>query len=379
MEATLLHELATVAASRDPDGMALTYGSRSVTYGIFAQSVADVSAALITLGLTRGGRVGVYLDKRVETVAAMFATAAAGGAFVPLNPVLKPQQVSYILRDCEAQFLVTSSDRLALLTDTLDECNDLRHVLVIDADAMCESAPRYATHRWEDLQGWGASPHRVIDVDMAAILYTSGSTGHPKGVVLSHRNLVAGAKSVASYLENNARDTLLAVLPLSFDAGFSQLTTAFHAGARVVLLNYLLPKDVLTTLVRERVTGLTAVPPLYLQLTQLSWPSGIDAHLRYFANTGGRMPLETLRALRIALPEEQAVSHVRPHGSVQIYVPASRGSGAPPRLDRQGDPQRGDPRAARGWHRMRRRRTWGARSPGRARGHGLLERRGEDR
>ena len=66
--------------------------------------------------------------------------------------------------------------------------------------------------------------------------------------MLSHRNMVAGAKSVAGYLENNADDSLLAVLPLSFDAGFSQLTTGFHAGARVVLLNYLLPKDVIATL-----------------------------------------------------------------------------------------------------------------------------------
>ena len=114
--------------------------------------------------------------------------------------------------------------------------------------------------------------HRVIDTDMAAILYTSGSTGRPKGVVLSHRNMVAGAKSVASYLENTPDDTLLAALPLSFDAGFSQLSTAFHVGARVVLINYLLPKDVINALVRERVTGLTAVPPLYIQLTQLNWP-----------------------------------------------------------------------------------------------------------
>ena len=96
--------------------------------------------------------------------------------------------------------------------------------------------------------------HRVIDTDMTAILYTSGSTGKPKGVVLSHRNMVAGGKSVASYLENTSDDTLLAALPLSFDAGFSQLTTAFHVGARVVLLNYLLPRDVLRALERERVT-----------------------------------------------------------------------------------------------------------------------------
>jgi acyl-CoA ligase (AMP-forming) (exosortase A-associated) len=145
-------------------------------------------------------------------------------------------------------------------------------------------------------------PHRAIDTDMAAILYTSGSTGKPKGVVISHRNLVAGAISVASYLGNNSDDTLLAALPLSFDAGFSQLTTAFHAGARVVLLNYLMPRDVLKALEKECITGLTAVPPLYIQLARFDWPASINESLRYFANTGGRMPLDTLSALRVRAP-----------------------------------------------------------------------------
>jgi acyl-CoA ligase (AMP-forming) (exosortase A-associated) len=305
MEATLLHELATIAATRAPEAAALTHGSRSLDYGTFAQSVANLASVLRMLGLTRGGRVAVYLDKRFEAVEAMFGAAAAGGVFVPLNPILKPLQVRYVLRDCAAQVLVTSSDRLALLEQSLAECPDLRHVVVVDADSAPAAGQRYAAHRWQDLRADPVPGHRVIDIDMAAILYTSGSTGQPKGVVLSHRNMVAGAKSVASYLENNARDVLLAVLPLSFDAGFSQLTTAFHAGARVVLLNYLLPKDVLNALVRERVTGITAVPPLYLQLTQLPWPEGVDSHLRYFANTGGRMPLETLRALRSRVPRSK--------------------------------------------------------------------------
>src|SRR5207249_11179725 len=115
-------------------------------------------------------------------------------------------------------------------------------------------------------------------------------------------NVVAGAKSVASYLDNCAEDSLLAVLPLSFDAGFSQLTTAFHAGARVVLLNHLLPRDVVTALRNQRVTGLPAVPPLYIHLPQLQRPAEIGEHLRSFANTGRPMPLQTLTRLRATLP-----------------------------------------------------------------------------
>jgi acyl-CoA ligase (AMP-forming) (exosortase A-associated) len=136
---------------------------------------------------------------------------------------------------------------------------------------------------------------------MAAM--STSSTGRPKGVVLSHRNLVLGAQSVAQYLGNHPGDVLLAALPLSFDAGFSQLTTAFLVGAKVVLLNYLMPRDVLKALDREGITGLTAVPPLYIQLTQLAWPEGAGRSLRYFANTGGRMPRETLDRLRERLPQ----------------------------------------------------------------------------
>jgi acyl-CoA ligase (AMP-forming) (exosortase A-associated) len=137
-----------------------------------------------------------------------------------------------------------------------------------------------------------------IDADMAAILYTSGSTGRPKGVVLSHRNLIAGAESVSTYLGNTQDDVILAALPLSFDAGFSQLTTGFIAGAHVVLMNYLLPADVVRLCTRHRVTGLTCVPPLWIQIADQDWPADVSRHLRYFANTGGRMPKSTLDKLR---------------------------------------------------------------------------------
>lgn len=137
---------------------------------------------------------------------------------------------------------------------------------------------------------------------MAAILYTSGSTGKPKGVVLSHRNLVAGAESVSEYLENRPEDRILSVLPLSFDYGLNQLTTAFYSGACAVLMNYLFPRDVIRLVAREKITGLAAVPPLWVQLAQLDWPPGVDEHLRYITNSGGAMPTHTLAALRGKLP-----------------------------------------------------------------------------
>ncbi len=303
-ESNLLHELIFNSRDKSPQAPALSDMKITVSFEELSKSVSQFAGALTSFGLARGERVAIYLEKRLETVVASFGAPAAGGVFVPINPILKPEQVGYILRDCNVRVLVTSVERLALLRDTLSACHDLRHVVLLDTDERVAALRTVSINRWSDFLAQDSRvKHRVIDTDVVGILYTSGSTGKPKGVVLSHRNMVAGAKSVARYLGNHSGDTLLAALPLSFDAGFSQLTTAFHVGARVVLLNYLLPRDVIKAIEREKVTGLTAVPPLYIQLTQMNWPESITEHLRYFANTGGRMPRETLEALRGHLPK----------------------------------------------------------------------------
>ena len=302
MNAVLLHELPLFSADANPAAIALRTGGVDVRYGELASEIDRFARGLARLSVRRSQRVAVYLEKRLEFVVACFGASAASAVFVPVNPLLKAEQVAHILRDCNAAVLVTSDDRYPFLQDALAQCPELRHVVVVGS-ASAPPASAYALHDWRSvLADGGRMATGSIDVDMAAILYTSGSTGRPKGVVLSHRNMVAGAKSVAQYLENVASDVLLAALPFSFDAGFSQLTTAFHVGARVVLLNYLLPADVVKAVVREKVTGLTAVPPLWIQISRVKWPESAEIHLRYFANTGGRMPLETLTALRRLLP-----------------------------------------------------------------------------
>ncbi|WP_018988984.1 acyl-CoA ligase (AMP-forming), exosortase A system-associated [Aromatoleum toluclasticum] len=299
----LLHDLIRSAVARNPAQAALTRGVQTLSYAELAAQCDAFAAGLLALGHARAERVAIYLEKRFEFVSAAFGTSGAGGVLVPVNPLLKGEQVGHILRDCNVRVLVTSAERLPLLQPVLAQCHDLRQVVLVGNPATLPTVDGASVHRWNDLTGAPArAGHRVIDSDMAAILYTSGSTGRPKGVVLSHRNIVTGARSVAQYLENHAGDTLLAALPLSFDAGFSQLTTAFHAGARAVLIDYLLPRDVLNAVVRERVTGLTAVPPLWIQLAGLDWPETVGEHLRYIANTGGRMPFETLKTLRAKLP-----------------------------------------------------------------------------
>jgi acyl-CoA synthetase (AMP-forming)/AMP-acid ligase II len=209
------------------------------------------------------------------------------------------------LSDCDVRILVTTADRLVLLRDELKACSSLEHVVLVDSPAnLSANGDGYLVRAWSDVvvdrpDATAGPVSPAIDLDMAAILYTSGK---PKGVVLSHRNLIVGAESVSSYLENTFDDVILSALPLSFDAGFSQLTTAFAVGAHVILLNYLLPGDLVKLCAQHKVTGLTCVPPLWLQIADLEWPAEARVSMRYFANTGGRMPKTTLDRLRMIFP-----------------------------------------------------------------------------
>ncbi|NVM78324.1 acyl-CoA ligase (AMP-forming) (exosortase A-associated) [Duganella sp. SG902] len=303
--AQLIHDFIFASARATPERQALSYQGVGLNYGALAQMVRQAADAWLNHGLARGERLAVFLEKREEAVVAMFGAAAAGGVFVPVNPVLKPEQVAYILADCNVRVLVTSRERLNQLAGVLAACPDLRTLIVIGSMEGLAPPPGVQLHSWRE--SMGAAPprtsHACIDADMAAILYTSGSTGKPKGVILSHRNLVAGALSVAGYLNNTPEDRILCVLPLSFDYGLSQLTTAFAVGACAVLLNHLLLRDVLDAVDRDRITGLAGVPPLWIQLAELSWNHA--RRLRYITNSGGVMPRHTIKALRHALPHVQ--------------------------------------------------------------------------
>ena len=223
----------------------------------------------------------------IAATAAMFAAARAGAVLVPVNPILKPAQVAHILADSGARLIATPRAR----------ADQLR-----DAEALGEADVMTLEEGWRADASAVLPPAGSAD-ELAAILYTSGSTGRPKGVMLSHRNLLLGAESVAAYIGNRPDDRILCVLPLSFDAGFSQLTTAFRSGAAAVLLDYLTPRDVVKAVERHGVTGITGVPPLWIQLAETDWPEAARRSLRYMANTGGRMPVPVTRRLRALFPE----------------------------------------------------------------------------
>lgn len=297
-----IHDYILHSAVKYPNHPALYFKTSCLTYSELAKAVTNTAALLLQCNLKRFDRVAVYLPKQFETVSAIFGCSMAAGVFVPVNAGLKAPQVSYILQDCNVKILITSKARLTGLADELINCPDLETVLLTDADDNASyklGHIQVLTYHNESIAlGQSVTCQALTDADMAAILYTSGSTGKPKGVVLSHRNMLLGAQSVASYLDNKQQDVILALLPLSFDYGLSQLTTAFLVGASVVLLDFFLVQDVVRSVEKHQVTAIAAVPPLWSQLAKANWHPGSADSVRYITNSGGAMPQTLLVQLQ---------------------------------------------------------------------------------
>lgn len=292
-------DLLANSLERDADKTAIVDGDHALSYADLDRQSSALAAALLESGVRRGQRVGVYMEKSPEAIVAMFAASKAGAAFVNINPLLKGQQVAYIVGDCDVRALIGESERLSTLDDGL----------VGTVFYKGDGAPGVAgaAHELTGVLESGAEPTgapRVQENDLSSIIYTSGSTGMPKGVALSHRNLVAGAQIVSTYLENTPEDRILSALPLNFDAGLNQFTTSLRVGATLALQHSRLPGDLLKSLRKHEVTGLAGVPPLWPLLirNRKSLEAEPPEHLRYISNTGGRIPSSQLEELRRLLP-----------------------------------------------------------------------------
>ena len=288
-----LYDLLQDSASQHGERRAYVQGSWSASYTELLQDVKLTAAKLAESGIQAGDRVAVYAGKQYETVVLLLAINARGAILVPINPQLKEQQVRHILQDSGSKLFASTASRFKRIAAAFDDLElDIWPLDKLLADVMTLSAG----------PSLGQVFSAVIDSDPAAILYTSGSTGRPKGVVLSQRNLVSGADSIADYLQLQADDVILGVLPLSFDAGLSQLTTALASGACYAPLDFLQPAEVPAFCETHGVTTITGVPPLWMQLVSANWPAATGARIRRFANTGGHMPTPLLEKIKAVFP-----------------------------------------------------------------------------
>jgi len=300
----MLHDLLDESAARYPRDEALCYNGSSYSYATLQARTLALAGGLSTLGVRKWDRVVVYLPNRPEVVEVAFACSRIGAIFVPANFLLKPRQLDYLLKDAAARVLVASA-AVARPLQTMEALRVLDTVVWCDTHAdpaPCVTGVQTCTYDALVSSNEPFEQRRMLEDEPAALLYTSGSTGRPKGVVVSHRNLVSGAMIVSGYLHNTRSDRILAALPLSFDYGLSQVTTALTVGACAVLTTYVLPAALLQELVRERITGLAGVPTMWMHLSSLEWPGEAVQSLRYITNSGGTLPNAVIERLRRRLP-----------------------------------------------------------------------------
>ena len=262
-------------------------GARRTTYDAFFSQAMACAAALRARGLQAGERVAIVLPNRLEAATSVYGIWLAGGVAVPLNVQARARDFSPWLRHCDARIVVHEQGHRDVEQALGDLEGTVQSLPLDDSTGFVEAS--FAP----DEESTGDS--------LAMLLYTSGTTGAPKGVMLSHANLLANAEAVIDYLQLTADDSVLDVLPFYYAYGASVLHTHLLTGGRIVLAPSLaFPHLVTQALQAESITGFCGVPSTYsllLEHTQLSAPS-----LRYLTQAGGAMPARLVRRLRDALP-----------------------------------------------------------------------------
>ena len=304
----LVHHLLQSTALKLPDKEALVHRQQRLTYAEVAQKVLSLAKGLRNCGLQKSNRLGIYLDASIPQVLSLMGISQAGGVFVTMNSLLQPEQVVHIANDCQMKGLITTAKKLSALESAIKNIPSLEFVVVVaDGEIPQISLPTYDFEELCSIEASGNLPDLAIEKDLAALIYTSGSTGKPKGVMLDHAQILAGSSIVSDYLKITQSDRILAVLPFSFDAGLNQLTTAFQQGSTLVLISFTFAREIVQTLIKEKITALAGVPTLWGLMVQprSSMAKHQFPHLRYITNTGGRMPQTVLAKLREYLPQTQ--------------------------------------------------------------------------
>ncbi|MBY8848281.1 class I adenylate-forming enzyme family protein [Saccharothrix longispora] len=265
----LVTDLLDRAADRVPDSVAVVDGAGSWTYRELREKALDAAAWLAVRGARPGDRVVVRVGNVREFVALLFGTLYRGAVVVPLNPAMKPYHVRSVLADAEPAVVVTDPAEIG-------------------------TAARRPTVR-------------VRPTDLAALVYTSGSTSTPKGVISSHDAVLFATDAIASRLRYRADDVVLTALPLSFDYALYQVFLAVSAGCSLVLSDVDAPARLLGVIKDNGVTVVPVVPSLAGLLVRLAGRGEPPSSVRLFTNTGAALAPASAQQLRDAFPGARVV------------------------------------------------------------------------
>ncbi len=299
----LLHDSLFASAAEFSGKNALVIEGHPHTYAQLQDATLRLAAALRTRGLQRGDRVAIYMDNTWPCVVSIFATLAAGGVFLVINPQTKADKLEFILRDSGARILLSDGHLAPVLTPVLKEI-DLLQAVICSGKAF---ATDVAVEAFDDVVAAAepmAPARDIIPLDLAALIYTSGSTGNPKGVMQTHQSMVFAAGSLIEYLRLGAHDKILCVLPVAFDYGLYQLLMAIRLGATLVLeRSFTYPAQIFARMHEQGVTVFPGVPTIFAMLlsTHSRSPLQFPAVTRV-TNTAAALPDDFVVRLREIFP-----------------------------------------------------------------------------
>ena len=307
----LLHDFLIESARRLPDKVGLVCGDARLSYAALEARSNSLAHALVQRGVGRGDRVVVFADNTVEAVLSFWAVLKTNAVVVMVNPQTKADKLAYLLNDCRARALVTDGHLASAYRPAVAAAPHLASVIVA-GEAEVSALPGGVSFAAAEHGGprHEAPLRRAIDVDLASIIYTSGSTGEPKGVMLTHANMLAAATSITAYLENVEDDVILGVLPLAFDYGLYQMIMAFKVGGRLLLeRSFTFPAQVLARVVAEGVTGFPGVPTMFSILAEMKSARSYDfGTVRYVTNTAAALTDRHVASIRDIFPRARLFS-----------------------------------------------------------------------
>ncbi len=314
----LLNNFLTLSAQRLGEKTAVITRDGRLTYGQWENLSNRLANGLLSGQIARQDRVAVYLENSIESAVSIFGILKAGGVFLVINPQVKRKKLAYILNDCQVRVIITDKNGLREISDPLFDAPHLKTVLLADYNLWASLESQMPVEQVEgkpdllvktlggfiDRSNDTAPPINAIDIDLAALLYTSGSTGDPKGVMMTHTNMVTASTSITQYLENIEDDIILNTLPLSFDYGLYQLIMTAQFGGTVVLeKQFMYPFHFVQQIINYEATALPLVPAMAAILLQLKGIQEYDfSRVRYISNTGQALPPAHIMQLQDIFP-----------------------------------------------------------------------------
>jgi acyl-CoA synthetase (AMP-forming)/AMP-acid ligase II len=306
----LVHQFLEASAEKYPDSEALVHLKTRINYIDLEKDSNRLANQLLDCGVKTGDRVGILYETSINYVISFFAVLKAGGVAVPLNTATTPRIISGILANCTPTALIAQKEHVHFLEEISGNLDGLKNVIVNGRKGDFIKNPSISSHDLDEIRKSGNSQRprvEINDEDLAAIIYTSGTTSDPKGVMLTHKNLAANTDSIVEYLELTQADKVMAILPFFYSYGNSLLLTHVRVGGSIVIDNrFAYPNVILDIMSKERVTGFSGVPSTFAILMHKSNILNYNwEHLRYLTQAGGPMtPALTMKIM-------EAIPHIK--------------------------------------------------------------------